>query len=59
MSKYSKAIAAALGGGVATIAGIFLGWSPEQITTQTVAITGALTVLLPTIFTIISPKNAD
>lgn len=59
MAKYSKAIAAALGGGVATIAGIFLGWSPEQITTQTVAITGALGVFMPLIFTFFSPKNAN
>ena len=59
MAKYAKAIASALGGAVATGLGIFLGWDPAQIDAQTITITGALGTLLPMLFTIFSPKNAD
>ena len=59
LAKYTKAIAAAVGGGVATAAGIWLGWSPEQITTQGTLIAGSIGTLLPFLSTLFSPKNAE
>lgn len=59
MSRYSKAIASALGGVIATVAGVFLGWDPVQINTQAVAISGALGTLIPMAFVFFAPRNAE
>jgi uncharacterized YccA/Bax inhibitor family protein len=59
MSKYAKAIASALGGAVATGLGIWLGWDVEQINAQSATIVGAFGTLIPMLFTLFGPKNAD
>lgn len=59
LAKYAKAIGAAVGSAVATVAGIHFGMDPEMISAQSVSIATAVSSLLTTVAVIISPKNKE